>query len=421
MKPTSIASDDFIGGSLKPTRLERLARKALTERLSGIQEGCLVLVENDQQHVFGDRESALKAVVRVVDPRFYAEVAFGGAVGGGEAYMRGYWKTDCVTSVVRIFARNRDVLSHMDSGVGRLTRPLRRLFHRLNQNSRKGSRRNISAHYDVGNDFFELWLDSRMQYSSAIFDRADDDLDTAQLAKLDRLCAKLGLTPDDHLLEIGTGWGGLAIHAASRYGCRVTTTTISAEQHDFARARIAEAGLEDRIRLLNDDYRDLDGRYSKLVSVEMLEAVGHEYHPTFFRKCGELLEPNGVMVLQTITIADQRYDLARRSVDFIQRYIFPGGCLPSLTSISEALCRHTDLRITHAEDIGLHYAQTLKHWHDRLFARLDEVRELGYSSEFLRMWKYYLCYCEGGFLERAIGNMQLVAVRPETRHPAHLS
>ena len=421
MKTTSIASDDFIGGSLKPTRLERLARKALTDRLSGLRDGCLVLVENDRQYVFGDAEAALRAVVRVVDPRFYAEVAFGGAVGGGEAYMRGYWQTECVTSVVRIFARNRDVLSHMDSGVGRLTRPLRRLFHRLNQNSRKGSRRNISAHYDVGNDFFELWLDSRMQYSSAIFEHPESDLETAQLAKLDRLCSKLALTPDDHLLEIGTGWGGLAIHAAGRYGCRVTTTTISAEQYAFAKARIAAAGLQDRIRLLKDDYRDLDGRYSKLVSVEMLEAVGHEYHSTFFRKCGELLEPNGVMVLQTITIADQRYDLARRSVDFIQRYIFPGGCLPSLTSISDALCQHTDLRITHAEDIGLHYARTLKHWHDRLFAQLDEVRELGYSSEFLRMWKYYLCYCEGGFLERAIGNMQLVAVRPETRHPAYLS
>lgn len=420
LRPSSIASSEFLKNPGKPTWLESIARRAVIERLGLIRNGSLTLIDGKDRFRFGDPNSDLAASVTVTDPRFYADVAFGGAVGGGEAFMRGYWQTDCLTNVVRIFAQNRDTLNQMDSGLGRFARPLRRLFHRLNENSRKGSRRNISAHYDLGNEFFELWLDRRMQYSAAIFPDHDAGLDEAQRVKLERLCEKLALRPTDHLLEIGTGWGGLAIYAAQQYGCRVTTTTISREQHDFARARIAEAGLEDRVELLLCDYRDLEGSYDKLVSVEMLEAVGHKFHSTYFRKCSELLKPDGLMVLQTITIADQRYEVAKRSVDFIQRYIFPGGCLPSLTSITESLVANTDLRITHAEDIGTHYARTLRHWHERLFERVDEVLEMGYSQEFLRMWKYYLCYCEGGFLERVIGNLQLVAMRPEHRQPIYL-
>lgn len=420
MKQLSIASEDFHTGTPKSSRLDRLARRAVIRRLSVIEHGRLTVVDGDTLQHFGDTGAELTATITITDPRFYSDVALGGTIGGGEAFIRGYWHTECVTDVVRIFARNRHLLEHMESGIASLIRPLQKLFHRFNQNTRSGSRRNISAHYDLGNDFFELWLDARMQYSAAIFEEPDIGLDAAQVAKLDRLCRKLRLQKDDHLLEIGTGWGGLAVHAARHYGCKVTTTTISEEQYNYAKRRVSEEGLEDRITLEMSDYRDLEGTYDKLVSVEMLEAVGHEYHATFFRKCCELLKPAGLMVLQTITIADQRYDKSKRSVDFIQRYIFPGGCLPSVTSMNQTMTAHTDLRVTHTEDIGPHYATTLRHWHDRMFERIEEVRKLGYSNEFIRMWQYYLCYCEGGFLERVIGNVQFIAIRPLNRHAPFL-
>lgn len=421
MKNLSIASEDFLAGTPKPSRLDSLARKAVLKRLSVMREGCLTLIDGGGEYRFGDPEDELRATITVLDPRFYADVAFGGTIGGGEAYFRSYWQADSLTNVVRIMARNRDLLEQMEAGTALLTRPMQRLFHWLNRNTRRGSKRNISAHYDLGNDFFELWLDERMQYSSAIFDRPDMSLDEAQAAKLDRLCRKLQLTEDEHLLEIGTGWGGLAVFAAKNYGCRVTTTTISDQQHAYAAARLREEGLEDRVTLLKKDYRELAGRFDKLVSVEMFEAVGHRFHDLFFRKCAELLKPSGLMVLQTITIADQRFESAKRSVDFIQRYIFPGGCLPSVTSIAQSMTANTDMRLTHIEDIGPHYATTLRRWHDRMFERLDDVIRQGYSSEFVRMWQYYLCYCEGGFIERAIGNVQLIAGRPANRSVPFLS
>ncbi len=421
MKHLSIASEEFLAGTPKPSQLDRLARRAVLDRLSGIENGSLVIVDGGTRYQFGDPDSDLAVTVTVTDPRFYPDVAFGGAIGGGEAFIRGYWHADSVTRVVQILARNRHVLDNMEGGTALLTRPLQKLFHWFNQNTRKGSRRNISAHYDLGNDFFELWLDPTMMYSAAVFEDDAMSLEQAQVAKLDRICRKLQLEPGDRLLEIGTGWGGLAIHAAREYGCHVTTTTISSEQYDYACRRVREEGLEDRITLLKRDYRDLEGTYDKLVSIEMFEAVGHKYHATFFRKCGELLEQDGLMVLQTITIADQRYEKAKRSVDFIQRYIFPGGCLPSMTSMQQTMTANTDLRLFHSEDIGPHYATTLKRWHDRLFERLDEVRKLGYSNEFLRMWQYYLCYCEGGFIERVIGNVQIVAARPGSRHAPFLA
>jgi len=421
MKQVSIASDGFLTDTRKPTRFDRLARHAVLSRLAGLRHGWLVLVDGAQEHRFGNEHSELRAKITVTDRRFYADVAFGGPIGGGEAYFRGYWSADSLTNVVRILARNRSVLESMESGTARLTKPLQRLFHWFNRNTQRGSRRNISAHYDLGNDFFELWLDRNMQYSSAIFDRPDMSLEQAQEAKLERLCRKLRLESDDRLLEIGTGWGGLAIYAAKNYGCHVTTTTISEEQYAYAKRRVREEGLEDRITLLKQDYRDLDGEFDKLVSVEMFEAVGHRFHSVFFRKCAELLKADGLMVLQTITIADQRYEGARKSVDFIQRYIFPGGCLPSMTSITRTLTEHTDMRVTHAEDIGPHYATTLRHWHDRMFERIDDVLSQGYSREFVRLWQYYLCYCEGGFIERAIGNLQLIATRPLDRSAAYPS
>jgi cyclopropane-fatty-acyl-phospholipid synthase len=378
------------------------------------------VTENGRHESFGGVTDDLPLTVQLTvnDPRFYSDIAFGGAVGAGESYIHGCWSCDELTTLVRILVKNRDVLLDMDGGTSYLTKPLQKIFHRLNRNTRDGSRRNIAAHYDLGNDFYSLWLDKRMMYSSAIFEHADISLDVASAAKLDRICRKLDLGPDDHVLEIGAGWGGFAIFAAENYGCRVTTTTISKQQHHYARYAIAEAGLEDRIALLQSDYRDLEGQYDKLVSIEMIEAVGHEYHDAYFGKCCELLKRDGLMLLQAITIADQHYDRAKKTVDFIKRYIFPGGCLTSVTAMSDTLTRVTDMRIVDLEDIGPHYAETLQRWRERFFANIDAVRGMGFSEEFIRMWQYYLCYCEGGFLERAIGNVQLLMIRPDARPAA---
>jgi cyclopropane-fatty-acyl-phospholipid synthase len=417
MKSVSINSPEFLEASRKPTGLEALARRVVRARLESLRDGQIVVSENGRHESFGEVTDDLPLTVHLTinDPRFYSDIAFGGAVGAGESFMQGCWTCDELTTLVRILVKNRDVLLDMDSGTARLTRPLQKLFHWLNRNTRNGSRRNIAAHYDLGNDFYALWLDKRMMYSGAIFEHADMSLEAASVAKLDRICRKLDLSPADHVLEIGTGWGGFAIHAAENYGCRVTTTTISKQQHDYAKDAIAGAGLEDRITLLQSDYRDLEGQYDKLVSIEMIEAVGHEFHDTYFRKCCELVKKDGLMLLQAITIADQHYERAKKTVDFIKRYIFPGGCLTSVTAMSETLTRVTDMRIVDLEDIGPHYATTLRRWHDRFFDNIDQVRSMGFSEEFIRMWHYYLCYCEGGFLERAIGNVQMLMMRPHAR------
>jgi len=278
-----------------------------------------------------------------------------------------------------------------------------------------GSRRNISAHYDLGNDFFRLFLDDTLMYSAGVFETPEATMEEASIAKIDRICRKLELGPDDHLLEIGTGWGGFAIHAARHYGCRVTTTTISEAQHQLARERIIEAGLEDRIELLREDFRNLTGQYDKLVSIEMIEAIGEANIGRFFAVCNGLLKPHGKMLLQSITIADNLYEGYRRSVDFIQRYIFPGGFLPSVASLCHAVGRNSDMRLFHLEDIGPHYAETLKRWRQQFNTNLTAIRALGYPPEFIRMWEFYLCYCEGGFLERATGDVQMLLVKSGDR------
>jgi cyclopropane-fatty-acyl-phospholipid synthase len=417
MKSVSIDSPEFLESSNKPTGLDALARRVVRARLESLRNGQIVVSENGRHETYGDVTSDLPLTVQLTihDPRFYSDIAFGGAVGAGESYIHGRWSCDELTALVRILVKNRDVLLDMDSGTARLTRPLQKMFHWYNRNTRNGSRRNIAAHYDLGNDFYGLWLDERMMYSSAIFEHADRSLEAASVAKLDRICRKLKLSPDDHVLEIGTGWGGFSIYAAENYGCRVTTTTISSQQHDYARDAIAKAGLEQRITLLQSDYRDLESQYDKLVSIEMIEAVGHEFHDTYFSKCCELLKKDGLMLLQAITIADQHYERAKKTVDFIKRYIFPGGCLTSVTAMSDTLTRVTDMRIVDLEDIGPHYATTLRRWHERFSDSIDEVRGMGFSEEFIRMWRYYLCYCEGAFMERAIGNVQMLMMRPDAR------
>lgn len=399
------------------SRFSRLARRLVMARLARITRGCLRVHENEQVFRFGEAEDRtdLVADIRVEDMRVYADVMYGGSVGSAEAYMSDYWSTPDLLAVIRIFVRNMDALDKMDASQSLVSRVLLNLFALASRNTRQGARRNISAHYDLGNDFFSLFLDRRMMYSAAIYPHPDATLEEAAEHKLRVICERLQLTPADHLLEIGTGWGGLALYAASHYGCRVTTTTISREQYQHALAQVEAAGLESRVRVLFKDYRELEGRYSKLVSVEMIEAVGHEYYAEYFRVCARLLAPDGLMLLQAITIADQRYQQARRQVDFIQRYIFPGGGLPSVTRIMSLLTRHTSLNLLHFHDIGLHYARTLRHWRQRFMAQLAAVREQGFDDRFIRMWEFYLCYCEGGFLERSIGTGQFLIAGPDFR------
>ncbi len=410
-------------GSAAPVSpLLRLARTAVRRALQQLEFGELRLIDEDGECRYGRKSAAcsLSATLRIADPRFYLDTAFGGSIGAGEAYIRGLWSCDDLTALMRIMVRNRAALSGLESGLARLSRPLYKLYHYLHRNSRHGSARNISAHYDLGNDLYALMLDETMAYSCAIFEREQATLQQASRAKFDAACRKLALTPSDHLLEIGTGWGGLAIHAAQQYGCHVTTTTISQAQYQYARARIAAAGLQHRVTLLLQDYRELTGRYDKLVSIEMIEAVGAGYLEGYFRQCSALLANDGAMLLQAITIQDQLYAQALRSVDYIQRFVFPGSFIPSITALSAAISRASDLKIFHLEDIGPHYARTLAEWRRNFFAHLPEVRRLGYSDSFVRLWEFYLCYSEGGFAERQLGDVQILLTKPNCRRaPLH--
>lgn len=408
----------------EPARgLDRLLRGRLIDRLGSLRDGIIRLVDADGECELGsagDEGTALRTTVRVHDPAFYRHVALNGSVGAGDAYMDGFWECDDLVALVRLLVRNRDLLDAMDGGGAALAGWAMRAWHALRRNTRRGSRRNIAAHYDLGNALFELFLDENLMYSSAVFAREDETLEAAQRRKLDRICSKLQLSPADHVVEIGTGWGGFALHAAREYGCRVTSTTISREQHELASARVQRAGLGDRITLLLRDYRDLEGRYDKLVSIEMIEAIGHHYLDTFFGKCASLLEEHGLALIQAITIEDHRYERALRSVDFIKRHVFPGSFIPSIAAMLAASARASDFRLLHLEDIGPSYALTLRHWRQRFLARRDEVRALGYPERFIRMWEFYLCYCEGGFLERATGDAQLLFGRPRAARPSFL-
>jgi cyclopropane-fatty-acyl-phospholipid synthase len=387
--------------------------------LGALAQGRLVIDDGGNRLEFGrGGEDALTANIEIRDPRFYRHLVFGGSLGAAEAYIRGYWTCDNLVNLVRIFCRNAAAAAGLEGGPARLLNALSRIGHWLKRNTPSGSRRNIAAHYDLGNEFFSLFLDETMAYSCAIFPRAGSTLYEASQAKFDRICHKLALAANDHVLEIGTGWGGFALHAAKAYGCRITTTTISRKQYEYSRQQVAAAGLSDRVTVLCEDYRALTGSFDKLVSIEMIEAVGHQYFDTFFRVCSERLKPHGMMLLQAIVIPDQRYERYRRSVDFIQRYIFPGGCLPSIGAICQSLGRATDLQISHLEDITPHYAETLAHWRQRFRANVDQVRRLGFSDDFMRTWEFYFCYCEGGFRERAIGDVQILLTKPAWQRAA---
>ena len=397
--------------------IDQFSKKIFLSKFEQICYGKLTVKEGRSEYVFGDDETGLLlcATITVHEPSFYSDIIFGGTVGSGEAYMARTWDCQQLTDLVRIIVRNQHVLDSIDGGFGKLMLPLHKIFHRFHRNSLSGSRKNIEAHYDLGNEMFELFLDPTMMYSSGIFENENATMEQASHAKLDRICQKLQLTENDHVLEIGTGWGGFAIYAAKNYGCKVTTTTISEEQYNYTKRRIAKEGLGEKIILLCEDYRKLSGRYDKLVSIEMIEAVGHAYYKNYFQHCSKLLKPDGMMLLQSITIADQRYQMAKKEVDFIQRYIFPGGCLPSVNIIADNVTKHTDMRFYQLEDIGQHYAVTLAKWRERFFNNLQKIHNLGYSETFSRMWEFYLCYCEGGFKENSIGTIQLLLTKPQCR------
>lgn len=386
--------------------LERFARSRVEAALGSLEEGELLITTGAGTASFRGARAGPRGEITVIDPRVWNALAYRGVLGGAEAYMNGWWRAEDLVGVIRVFARNAAFFGAIDGG-SRWKRPWLRLLHALRDNDRAGSRRNIHDHYDLGNDFFASFLDPSLTYSAAVFERDDMTLEAAQTAKYERLCRKLELTSAHHVLEIGTGWGGFALHAARTRGCRITTTTISREQYVLARERIAHSGLSDQVEVQLEDYRDLRGRYDRIVSIEMIEAVGHRHLPRFFEVCANRLAPDGAMALQAILVPERYWEHSKRSVDFIKRYIFPGGQLVGLGAISQALTG-TALRLVHYEDITPHYAETLRRWRDRFLASRAQIAALGMDDRFVRTWEFYLAYCEGAFHERINLTAQLV-------------
>jgi cyclopropane-fatty-acyl-phospholipid synthase len=412
----TMMSPAAVGALRRPGWADRLAVRLIERQLATLREGRLTVSGPFGTRTFGGGGD-LAATITVREVAAYRRVLTGGTLAAARSYVRGDWTTDDLPSVCRIFTRNMETAYRLEGGWARLSEPWLRAARWLRRNTRRGSRRNIQAHYDLGNDFFQLFLDDTLSYSCGIFERADASLHGASVAKMDRICRKLDLRPDDHLLEIGSGWGGLAMHAAARFGCRVTTATISSEQRALALERVRAAGLADRVTVLLADYRDLGGCYDKLVSVEMIEAVGAAFLDTFFAQCGRLLAPGGRMVLQAITVPDDRYARYLGSVDFIEQDVFPGSCLVSVGAMRAAASRTTRLQPGAVEDLTPHYAATLRCWRERFLDRLDQVRRLGYSDEFIRRWEFYLCACEAGFAERSTGLVQIEFAQPGPAAP----
>ncbi len=408
----------------KPTRflsmktLDGICRKMLFDKLLTIKEGSIEMIgPSGDSHLFGEPNAPThhRAIVNIRKQRAYSRIALGGSVGTGESYVDGDWDSPTLVALVRVFVLNREVLNALDSGSGKIFEPLQKFLHFLRANGESQARKNIKAHYDLGNDFFSLFLDESWMYSSGYFNTPESTLSEAQFEKNDRLCRRLKLNSSHHLLEIGTGWGGFAVHAAKNYGCHVTTTTISKAQYDFAAARIKKENLEDKITLVFKDYRTLEGQYDRLVSIEMIEAVGVKFLDTYFEKCASLLKPDGVMALQAILIQDQFFEQAARSVDFIQTHIFPGSAIPSVARISESIKDFTDMRLEHFEDFGGHYARTINEWAKNLARHEDHITRMGYPESLKRLWNYYFAYCEGGFLEKQISVGHFFFTKPRFR------
>lgn len=423
MNLSNIAHQSSKNSKTSLSAFSGLYEKLVLSRLDNIEDGQIILSMNGQEKTLGPSvekqviDEPLSVKVDIADSSFFSSIVLGGSIGAAESYIRGDWQCSDLTALIRILVRNRDLLDQMEGGLARFASSAMKLAHRFRANTRDGSRKNIAEHYDLGNDLFDLFLDKDwMMYSSGLYKSQDDTLEQAQFNKLKRLCDKLHLKSSDHLLEIGTGWGGCAVFAAQHYGCKVTTTTISKEQHALAVERVRKVGLEHKITVLLEDYRDLDGQYDKLISIEMVEAVGHQFLDGYFKRCSELLKPSGIAVIQAITIEDQRYEHAVKSVDFIKRYIFPGSFIPCVSVLTQSAA-DANLRLANLEDIGSSYALTLCEWRKRFMDQLESVRQQGYSEDFIRLWEFYLCYCEGGFIERSISDVHLQFVKPKDREP----
>ncbi|MEC7816168.1 MAG: cyclopropane-fatty-acyl-phospholipid synthase family protein [Pseudomonadota bacterium] len=394
--------------------ISKVARQLVCQQLAQLSHGKLTIRETGfEDRVFGDGDPAYPAAeLHVHNHSTWRDLVTGGSVGAAESFVAGDWTSPDLTALLRFFTRNLDTMNAFEDKFSWVSKPALKALHWLNRNTPEGSRKNISAHYDLGNDLFELFLDPTMMYSSAIYPSEESTLDEAAVHKLDVICRKLDLKPEDRVIEIGTGWGGFAIHAAKHYGCHVTTTTISKEQLALARERVQQEGLEDRITLLFDDYRDLEGQFDKLVSIEMIEAVGPQFLDSYLSQISALLKPEGMALIQAINMPEQRYQRALKNVDFIQRFIFPGSFIPSFGAILESVRRGSDLVLSHSEDFGFHYARTLHDWCDRFMANRKAISEAGYDDAFQRLWHFYFAYCEAGFSERAIGVAHVMLAKP---------
>jgi len=396
-------------------------KKQVLQHLQKIKGAQLTLKTATNELVFGDVNSDLKVLMIVHTERFYTDVALHGSVGAAESYIAGDWDCDHLTRLIQVFVRNRELLDGMEGGSAKFKNALLKIGHFFNKNTPIGSRKNIAGHYDLGNDLFEQFLDSRMMYSSAIYQNKNESLEVASERKLRTICEKLQLCADDHVIEIGTGWGGFAIYAAQNYGCNVTTTTISEQQYSWTKEKINNLGLSKQITLLKQDYRLLHGQYDKLVSIEMIEAVGHHYLQTYLKKCHDLLKSDGLALIQAITIEEHRYKTALHAVDFIKKYIFPGSFIPSVGAILTANAAVTDMKLVNLEDFGDSYAYTLNDWQASFKANMKTIEQCGYDKAFQRMWCFYLSYCEGGFIERAISDVQLLLAKPQNKRAAILA
>lgn len=396
-----------------------LFQKIIFDAFDCLVQGSLTVeLPDGSRRIFGGLNKEFQVCLRVLRPEFFRRAVLFGPIGFAESYILGEWDTPDLVKLLRFFILNSEQLSAMQhperrgTGWFNLLHLYNRMLHQKRPNSIGKAKINIQEHYDLSNDFFRLWLDPSMTYSSAVFDPADLSLEAAQTKKYDLLCQKLRLQPTDHLLEIGSGWGGMALHAARNYGCRVTSLTISEQQHAEATARVQAAGLADRIEIRLQDYRLVEGRFDKIVSIEMIEAVGDRYLDEFFGRLDTLLQSEGLVALQMITCPDRQFSILRDGVDFIQKHIFPGSLLVSPWRVTQATMARTNLNLFAWEDFGLHYARTLRAWRETFESRLEEVRALGFGEVFLRKWRYYLAYCEAAFATRHISVVQAVWTRP---------
>ena len=406
---------DSIRLQKKRTFLSKIFRNALLKKFKNLQYGYIVLIDNDKRFTFGKKSEKLQTEVTINSQEFYVLLGSGGVLGVSEAFMAGYWNSTNLVVLLQIVLKNKRLMDSLDSGFARLIQPINKQIHKRHQNTLTGSKNNILAHYDLSNDFYKLWLDPTMTYSCGYFNKKNSTLESASIEKIDRICRKLHLSSSDTLLEIGTGWGSFSAHAAKNYGCKITTTTISDAQFQYAEKLFKKEGLESQINLVNIDYRNLEGQYDKIVSIEMIEAVGYQYIPEYFKKVSSLLKPDGLLAIQGITYNDQNFDDYKNSVDFIKKYIFPGSCLISLSQVIDVMKVHTDLALVDMEDITQHYTETLKRWRENFLNVLPDVRKLGFSEAFIKMWEFYFVFCEAGFLERNIGDVQMIIAKSDAR------